>query len=274
MHTIMNDTRIETIEQVRQFLSGASLVEFSISSKNESYKWIEQTLIRFRYGSRNKTDKGLLLDLIEKVSGYSRIQVKRLVKQYPVTGRIKRRQCTRQGFAQKYTREDIRLLADIDELHGGLSGPATKKLCERAFDIFKQTEYERLAGISVSHLYNLRGSSTYRNIRAHFDKTRPRASGIGERRKPTPQGKPGYLRVDTVHQGDLDGIKGVYYINAVDEVTQHDIVCAVEKISERYLIPVLERQIKEFPFVIVSFHTDNGSEYINKRSCSGFQHPG
>nr|VFK77046.1 MAG: hypothetical protein BECKMB1821H_GA0114242_109311 [Candidatus Kentron sp. MB] len=46
MHTIMNDTRIETIEQVRQFLSGASLVEFSISSKNESYKWIEQTFMR------------------------------------------------------------------------------------------------------------------------------------------------------------------------------------------------------------------------------------
>ena len=42
MHTIMNDTLIETIEQVRQFLSDTTLVEFSISSKNESYKWIEQ----------------------------------------------------------------------------------------------------------------------------------------------------------------------------------------------------------------------------------------
>jgi hypothetical protein len=39
---------------------------------------------------------------------------------------------------------------------------------------------------------------------------------IGERRRPDAQGRPGYLRIDTVHQGDLDGVKGVYHINAVD----------------------------------------------------------
>nr|VFK49779.1 MAG: Integrase core domain-containing protein [Candidatus Kentron sp. SD] len=54
-------------------------------------------------------------------------------------------------------------------------------------------------------------------------------------------------------------------INAVDEVTQYEILCSVERISERYLIPVLEMQITQFPFVILGFHTDNGSEYINKR---------
>ena len=34
---------------------------------------------------------------------------------------------------------------------------------------------------------------------------------IGERRRPEPNGKPGYIRIDTVHQGDLDGVKGVYH---------------------------------------------------------------
>ena len=76
--------------------------------------------------------------------------------------------------------------------------------------------------------------------------------------------EPGYLRVDTVHQGDLDGVKGVYHINAVDEVTQFEIVCSVEKISERYLIPVLADLLDQFPFLILAFHADNGSEYINK----------
>jgi len=163
-------------------------------------------LIRFCYRTRSKVEKGLLLDLIEKVSGYSRIQIKRLVKRYLETGRLKRRQCTHHGFARKYTQEDIHLLARTDELHGSLSGPATKKICERAWEVFRQSEYERLAEISVAHLYNLRGSSSYRTIRRHFDKTRHRSSDIGERRKPNPQGKPGYLRVDTVYQGDLDGI--------------------------------------------------------------------
>lgn len=261
----MNDTEIKTIEQVREFLAGTSDVEFSIRSKDECYKWIEGILIRFGYRSRGKAEKGLLLDLIEKVSGYSRIQIKRLVKKYLKTGRIKRRQRIHKGFTRKYTKEDIRLLAHTDEMHGNLSGPAIKKICERAWKIFGETKYERLAGISVSHLYNLRHGATYRNVRTHFDKTRPKISSIGERRKPNPRGEPGRLRVDTVHQGDLGGIKGVYHINAVDEVTQFEVVCSVEKISEHYLIPILEMLIAQFPFAIIGFHTDNGSEYINKR---------
>lgn len=159
---------------------------------------------------------------------------------------------------------DIRLLAATDELHGTLSGHATKKLCERAAKIFGECEYERLACISVAHLYNLRRSGTYKRERVHFTKTNPRPSVIGERRKPRPDGRPGYLRVDTVHQGDLDGNKGVYYINAVDEITQFEIVCSVEKISENFLIPVLEDMIGQFPFIIRGFHSDNGSEFINR----------
>ena len=52
---------------------------------------------------------------------------------------------------------------------------------------------------------------------------------IGERRRPDPQGQPGYLRVDTVHQGDRPGAKGVYHINAVDEVTQWQIVAQAKR---------------------------------------------
>ena len=137
--------------------------------------------------------------------------------------------------------------------------------CERAYTVFGQTEYAALASISVSHLYNLRKSTPYIRQRRHLDKTRPKRSTIGERRKPEPRGQPGYLRIDTVHQGDLDGKKGVYHINAVDEVTQFEVVCTVEKISEQYLLPALEQLLDTFPFTVLGFHSDNGSEYINKR---------
>ena len=80
---------------------------------------------------------------------------------------------------------------------------------------------------------------------------------IGERRKPDPKGKPGMIRIDTVHQGDLDGQKGVYHINAVDEVTQFEIIGAVEGISERFLIPLLTELLEQFPFTIQGFHSDN-----------------
>jgi hypothetical protein len=77
-----------------------------------------------------------------------------------------------------------------------------------------------LSSISVSHIYNLRQRRHYRGCWMSYTKTRPVQVAIGERRRPQPLGRPGYLRVDTVHQGDRDGGKGVYQIKAVDEVTQ------------------------------------------------------
>ena len=94
-------------------------------------------------------------------------------------------------------------------------------------------------------------------------KTHATTVSIGERRKPRPQSQPGYLRIDTVHQGDRDGVKGLYLVNAVDEVTQFQFVAAVERISEHFLLPILEQLILAFPFAIRGFHADNGSEYIN-----------
>ena len=140
-----------------------------------------------------------------------------------------------------------------------------KKLCERAYTLFNEQCYRRLAGISVSHLYNLRASAIYQQQRRHYTKTQSaRKNTIGERRKPRPEGKPGYIRIDSVHQGDQNGIKGLYHINAVDEVTQWQVVFTVERISEQFMIPALETMLAAFPFAIISFHADNGSEYINR----------
>jgi transposase InsO family protein len=265
MVTHMNDNDITTLEQVRRFLEGADAVEVIIEDKEARYRWIQQTLVRFRYRQLSKSDKGVLIRYLRKLSGYSRQQITRLLAQYRKTGRVRRRARTVKGFARKYTRADIRLLSALDELHGTLSGPATKKLCERAYRVFRQSEYQRLAEISISHLYNLRKSLAYTRQRGTKDKTRSVNKSIGERRKPRPKGRPGYIRIDTVHQGDWDGAKGVYHINAVDEITQFECLASVERISEHYLIPVLESMIDSFPFVINGFHADNGSEYINKK---------
>ncbi len=265
MVTHMNDKHVKNLDQVRQFLEGTEALELVIEDKHERYAWIERTLRRFRYRTLSKADKGLILRYVQRVSGYSRQQVTRLVRQYLKGRPLKRRQRTVNGFTTRYGPEEIRLLARLDELHGTLSGPATKKLCERAWQLFGQTDYQRLAGISVSHLYNLRRSQPYTRQRRRFEKTRPVQSTIGERRKPRPNGQPGFLRVDTVHQGDLDGIKGVYHINAVDELTQFQMVFSTERVSEHYLIPVLASLLEAFPFRLQGFHADNGSEYINKR---------
>ncbi|MDH3327593.1 MAG: integrase [Gammaproteobacteria bacterium] len=256
---------LTTIEQLSQFMDGTQAVIFKLTtSKTERYQWIQRELVRFGYLRLNKADKGTFIRYLIKVSCYSRQQISRLIKQYRDTGYIKYSPAMSSGFQGKYTAVDIRLIARMDERHDTPCGNAIKKLCERAYHIFGETEYERISRISVSHIYNLRKSKTYTGIRRHFEKTKPKSSTIGERRKPQPEGQPGYLRIDTVHQGDQDKVKGVYHINAVDEVTQFEVVCTVEKISEQYLIPVLQYILSFFPFKIISFHSDNGSEYINK----------
>ncbi|MFT6904679.1 MAG: hypothetical protein ACJAS1_001333 [Oleiphilaceae bacterium] len=112
------------------------------------------------------------------------------------------------------------MLAQIDELHDTPCEHAVKKLCDRAYREFGGQDYSCLSELSVSHLYNLRATDRYKRQRHTFTKTKSRQVAIGERRKPNPEARPGYIGIDTVHHGDLDKKKGVYHINAVDEVTQ------------------------------------------------------
>jgi len=260
----MNDGRLQTVEQVKQFLAGSEALDFRGVSVEERYQWIQTVLVRFKYFQLKRADKGVIRRYIEKVSGYSRAQVSRLIREYKRRGQLRKAQYRRHRFPRSYTVTDIALLARTDELHDYLSGPATKKIMERELEIYGHLEFRNISRISIAHLYNLRRSLLYRNITKRYTKTKPAVVKIGERARPDPKGSPGYIRVDTVHQGDLSGEKGVYHINAVDEVTQWEIVASVEKIAESYLVPVLESMLAGFPFIIRGFHSDNGSEFINK----------
>ena len=260
----MNDAQLHTLDQLQAFLDGTAAVGFSVSA-HERYDFIARIVHRFGYARLRRRDKGVVLRFLGRVSGYSRAQLTRLVERGRKPGPlVKQYPALRIGFTRTYTDADVLLLAHTDTLHGTLSGLATKKLMERAFALFDEPRYERLALISVAHLYNLRKRSGYLRQRRVWTKTRPVSLPIGERRAPAPDNRPGYLRVDSVHQGDRDGVKGLYHINAVDCVTQYEAVATCERISEAYLIPVLAELLASFPFVILGFHVDNGSEYINR----------
>lgn len=261
----MIDESLKTIDQLRLFLEGTAEVDFGLSCKTHRYAWVQKTAARFHYLRLGKAERGVLIRYLMKVTGYSRQQVTRLLRQFRQCGQVQRQPRTGRPFATRYTATDVRLLAQVDQWHGTLSGPATKKLLERAWQVFGDAKYQRLSSLSVSHLYNLRRAHGYVRCRVLKTGTRPVHIPIGQRRKPQPNGLPGYLRIDSVHQGDFDGAKGVYHINAVDEVTQFEIVATVERISEAYLLPALQVLLEDFPFVIRGFHSDNGSEYINGR---------
>jgi len=262
MQLNMDDKEIRTLEQVKQFVASSQTIEFKGINTDEKYQWTEEVLKKFKYQWLKRNGKGILRRYIEKVTGYSRSQVARLIGRYEESGRIRVTEYHRHRFSEKYTMAEVALLAKTDELHGWLSGPATKRILERECEVYGHAQFENISRISVAQIYNLRHSKRYRVKR--YIHTKPVISKIGERTKPEPHGNPGYIRVDTVHQGDHDHQKGVYHINAVDEVTQWEIVASVSRIAEYDLEPLLESILNQFPFRIKEFHSDNGGEYVNR----------
>ena len=252
-------------DQIREFLQSSQPIEFAGCGRDEKYAWVEHVLGAQHYGELGKGARGVVRAYVEKVTGMSAAQTTRLIRGFLDHGVVRAAPYQRHHFQARYTPEDVGLLAEVDRAHERLSGPATRHILQREYEQYGKQAYERLAKISVAHLYNLRASARYRNQAAVFERTRSSAAAIGERRRPDPQGRPGFLRVDTVHQGDWDGNKGLYHINAVDAVTQWQVVGCVSKISEAYLLPVLAAVLAQFPFVVLGFHVDNGSEYINHR---------
>ena len=265
----MNESRLCTIEQIEQFLSGSAQIEFSkYGDDAQRYEHISRVLKRFDYARRKKRERGILLRYLRHTSGYSRPQVTRLVKQWRANRLADVPLAKRYGapaapFARKYTPFDIELLVEMDKANEDVCGPAIAHLLQRAYWDYDDPRYERLAKLSVSHLYNLRKSAGYQVLRRSFTKTRPVCNSIGVRKAPRPDGRAGFVRVDTVHQGDQDGVKGVYHITCVDAMCQWQVQACVQGISEAFLLPVLELIIEQFPFVIAGFHSDNGSEFIN-----------
>jgi transposase InsO family protein len=265
----MNVSRLETIEQIREFLNGTAEVAFSSPADESTLRTFVSTVLRrYRYFRLSKGQRGVLFAYMHRLTGYSRQHLSRLIAQFRDTQSLKPlNRASRTSFARTYGPEDVALLAETDSLHDTLSGPATKVLLIRAATTFGDPRYARLSQISVSHLYNLRASEPYRKQRLVWQRTRPAPVAVGIRKAPAPQGLPGYIRIDTVHQGDQDGMKGVYHINAIDIVTQWELVASVEQISEAYLLPVIALLLDGFPFAIRGFHSDSGSEYVNHKTA-------
>lgn len=259
----MDDSGMNTLEEIRRFLKSSTKIACKAVSLKCRYAWIDGIVKRFKYFTLSKKEKSMVKAYVQRMAGISRPQLTRLIARILQEGSIKLSRRRRNRFKRTYTLFDKELLAQTDNAHGRMSGPATRQIFKRAFEVYGDERFLRLKEISSAHIYNLRASKTYQLRARTFTKTRRAAVSIGIRRKPDPKGRPGYIRVDTVHQGDLDKKKGVYHINMVDAVTQWEIVMCVEAISEAHLKPILEVALRMFPFLILGFHSDNGSEYIN-----------
>jgi len=169
--------RLRTVGQLRAFVEGKEAVDFEPRDRDEPYGFVRDTLVR----------------------------------QWRQIGSIRDRRGGNRGrpFGRTYTAADIRRLAEVDEAYDQMSGLATREVLRRLFEVFGEADYARLATISNGRVYNLRASATYRAARTVWTKTKGATVNIGLRQAPEPEGRPGHVRVDMVHQGDRDGVKGI-----------------------------------------------------------------
>lgn len=262
MVIMFNDSQLGNLEDIRKFLDGVISFAFRPLRRNERSQWIRKTLIRFKYMTLKRAEKQVLKQYLMKMSCLSRSQTARHIRAYKDGVAV----CVpyeRHRFPSTYMKSDVELLAETDNLHERLNGAATISIMKTEYEL-GDYRYERLRNISVSHLYRIRGAKRYREHSTTYGKTKPVQVPIGERKKPEPKGRPGFLRTDSVHQGDCNGEKGVYHINSVDEVTQWQVLLAVENLQEACVEPALNEAFMLFPFSILNFHSDNGGEYINE----------
>ena len=261
----MDHTEIQSIEDIIRLNNASTNNTFSISTAKEKYEFIGYVLLKVKYRLIGKKQRTLVKKFLKKVTNYSDVQLNRLIVIWKKKGLLARDHTSGGRHNFTYTPADIALLIKTDILHKTQNGLTTKSILMREVSMFGNKEYETIANISVSHIYNLRKhNEQYLSSEAiKYSKTHSVNTSIGERKKPLPYGKPGYIRVDSVHQGDLDKEKGLYHINIVDEVTQWELLGCVPHITDEYMEPLLNTLLEAFPFIIINFHSDNGGEYIN-----------
>ena len=250
-------SRPSTVDQVREFLDGNRAIEPPVRTRAAAYRFMEQTLRLLDYFSLRKAEKGVLRRFLARGTGLSRAQIDRLLHQYRATGRLQdHRGAPRRPFPRRYTDADIELLAAVDVLHATPPVPVALKLYARAYRLFGDLRFERLAGISGGHLYNLRRSPVYRSYRAaKLTPTRPVLTAVtGGHWKPQPFEQPGHLRVVSLRPNV--GLEGLHCLAFVDEVTQFRFVSTVDRLDKAGLMQALGGLPRAFPFTVRGFHAN------------------
>ncbi len=154
-----------TLAEMEEFLQGSQKLTLSVKHKEAVYGFIEALLKAQQYRRLSKGQRGTVRRFLMKVTGLSRAQVTRLITRWMKTRHVRRRLAKRPRFPRRYTTADIVLLAEVDAAHEDLAGPAVRHILQREYQVYGNQDYERLAGISVSHIYNLRRSSPYQRCR-------------------------------------------------------------------------------------------------------------
>jgi hypothetical protein len=112
----MDEAQVRTVEQVRQVLAGTQAPQFRAAQDDAGRcGWIDSVRRRLGYRQLGRSQRGAVLSYLQRLSGYSRAQITRLVSRR-VAGQplVKHYRAPVQAFARRHTTADVALLAEVD----------------------------------------------------------------------------------------------------------------------------------------------------------------
>src|SRR5664279_1627883 len=136
MQIRMKNTESLATGRIDDFLKASTEIDFAGQGRREVYEWIVATLVEQEYFTLRKKQRGRVRALLSKLSGLSMPQITRLIRRYHAAGELTVRSSPRQRFPVKYTLEDLELLIEVDRAHQQLSGPATRRILQREWQVF------------------------------------------------------------------------------------------------------------------------------------------
>ena len=167
----MNDDHLVSVAQLKEFAKLSNSAKFkSNSSKVETYEWVSNALVKFRYVSLKKKEKSVVKKYIMKMTGYSDGAVDKLIARKKKFGKIFVKERTQNTFQKFYQGEDIELLAEVSNVTLNQNGCALKEMCKSMYLDFSDLRFEKLSKISVSHLYNLKKTNVYEHKSLFYTK--------------------------------------------------------------------------------------------------------
>lgn len=271
--SVTTPEQIRSLEQVRDVVSGLVALKLPPRQDDElRYRWIDTALQGMQYRELARSERGLVLNYLQRLTGYSRAQVNRLVARW-MSGQALAKQHGRpeHAFERRYQAADIALLAEADGALGRLPGAATVSVLRRQRDQFGDGRLASLASISVSQLYLLRRSPEYLAAAVPSDDlVPPHHLPVGVRRTPQPDLAPGHLRVESVDEGDVPGSWQVCVVDVatrwrvrVDWPSSADDVCMRK--------PALARLMRQLPFRPLACAAAEGGDQRCRQVAAGIE---
>ena len=183
MNITMTTTTISIQEMADLLKTTANTTITRNDTKAELWRWVEHTLVQTQYFRLGRKEKGIVIDYLTVFSGYTEDHVKYLIGKQKKEGHLTLQKRTQHTFPEKYTHDDIVLVAQLSEAYEHPNGHRIAKVCNDMREVHRDERFVRLGDISGSHIYNLRKKQVYRNEARTFEKTKKTSVPIGKRTK-------------------------------------------------------------------------------------------